>query len=270
MKQLATGQFFGQTNATIDLGGLILTDTEYTQDKVDWHYHENAYFTFILQGNVIERNKKEDYYCSAGTLLFHNWQEPHYNIKPKGFTRGFHIEIEQNWLQNYLLDLNMLQGSVSISNPDLKIWMYKIFRETKINDAITTLSIQEQLLKTFSHMQHTRENETTGTPAWVKKVKELLHDQYAEKNSLAALSAIAGIHPVHLSRGFSKYFHCTMGDYIRKLRIEKSLSMLPDRENALTDISFECGFADQSHFNRCFREIVGVNPMAYRKILRGQ
>jgi hypothetical protein len=48
MKQLSTGQFYGQTNETFHLNGITLTDTEYTHSKVDWHYHQNPYFTFIL------------------------------------------------------------------------------------------------------------------------------------------------------------------------------------------------------------------------------
>lgn len=95
MRHLQTGQFYGQTNTIHNFEGITLTDTEYTHEKVDWHYHENAYFTFILQGNLIEGNKREIYKCSAGTLLFHNWHESHYNIKPKGFTRGFHVEIDK-------------------------------------------------------------------------------------------------------------------------------------------------------------------------------
>lgn len=59
MKVLTTGQFHGQTNKIHTLDGITLTDTEYTQAKVDWHYHENAYFTFILQGQVLEGNKKK-------------------------------------------------------------------------------------------------------------------------------------------------------------------------------------------------------------------
>lgn len=39
MKQLKTGAFYGQTNQTIHLNGITLTDTEYTLDFVDWHYH---------------------------------------------------------------------------------------------------------------------------------------------------------------------------------------------------------------------------------------
>lgn len=59
MVKLTNGQFFGQTNDTTYLNGVTLTDTEYTHEKVDWHYHENAYFTLILEGRVIEGNKKE-------------------------------------------------------------------------------------------------------------------------------------------------------------------------------------------------------------------
>ena len=61
MNLLRTGHFFGETNRRICLDGITLTDTEYTHERVDWHYHENAYFTFILQGKLIEGNKKESY-----------------------------------------------------------------------------------------------------------------------------------------------------------------------------------------------------------------
>jgi AraC family transcriptional regulator len=121
MKLLQAGEFHGQTSNTLHMDGIVLTDTEYTQSRVDWHYHENAYFTFILQGNVLEGNKKETYHCSAGSLLFHHWQDPHYNIKPDGFTRGFHVELEASWFKYFSLDKALLQGSINIANIDIKL-----------------------------------------------------------------------------------------------------------------------------------------------------
>ena len=265
MKHLKTGEFHGQTNKTIHLNGITLTDTEYTHDKVDWHYHENAYFTFILQGNVIEGNRKEIYNCSEGSLLFHNWQEPHYNIKPEGFTRGFHIELEKSWFDNFAINLNNLEGSLNISNPDAKILLYNIFKETKIDDDSSAISIQGLLLHTISHMFRSHQVRQSKVPSWVYKVKEVLHDNFANNNSLETLGKTLDIHPVHLSRYFSKYFHCNLGEYVRKLRIEKSFSLLSNKKISLTEIAFECGFSDQSHFTRCFREINGVNPSTYRK-----
>jgi len=267
MNHLKKGEFYGQTNQTIHLNGLTLTDTVYTQPKVDWHYHEHAYFTFILEGNVIEGNKKEVYQCPVGTLLFHHWQDAHYNIKPEGFTRGFHVEIEKSWFDELFLKADNIQGNMNLSDPALKLLMYKIFTETKIQDPTSPLSIQGLLLDMLSQMAEGRQSLLHKHPSWVATINEILNDQFADNLTLGFLSETLNIHPVHLSRDFSKYFHCTFGEYIRKLKVQKSLSMLSDKRKQLTDIAFECGFADQSHFIRCFKQINGMNPSAYRKIL---
>lgn len=269
MKQSLKGEFYGQTNTTINLEGITLTDTVYTHDKVDWHYHKNAYFTFILQGNVIEGNKKEIYNCSAGDLLFHNWQEPHYNIKPEGFTRGFHIEIEEEWFRELDFRTKDLQGSIKIADPDLKFLLYKIFRETKENESSTLLSVQTLLLETLSKMIHHQKNDSQKKPNWVSELNNILNDQFSDSLSLDYLSKQLHIHPVHLSRDFSKYFNSGLGEYIRKIKIQKSLKLISQKKLDLTAIAFECGFSDQSHFTRCFKEINGITPSQYRKILLG-
>lgn len=267
MKQSQKGEFYGQTNKMIDLGGIILTDTVYTHEKVDWHYHQNAYFTFILEGTVIEGNKKEVYNCAAGDLLFHNWEEPHYNIKPEGFTRGFHIEIEHDWFNNLDFDTFDLQGSINIINPDLKFLLYKIFRETKTDDPITSLSIQTLLLEILGTMLRTDQSATNKKPNWVSEVNLLLNDQFSEHLSLDYLSKTLDIHPVHLSRDFPKYFYSGLGEYIRKLRVQRSLQLISQKELNFTAIAMECGFSDQSHFIRCFKEVNGITPSQFRKIL---
>ncbi|WP_157682168.1 hypothetical protein [Mucilaginibacter mallensis] len=93
MMQLKMGEFFGNTDQLLRLDGLTLTDTIYTYSYVDWHYHEHAYFTFIVQGEVLEGTRQELLRCSPGTLLYHRHQEPHYNIKPNMFTRDFHVRM---------------------------------------------------------------------------------------------------------------------------------------------------------------------------------
>ncbi|MES2773104.1 MAG: helix-turn-helix transcriptional regulator [Bacteroidota bacterium] len=267
MKQLTRGQFYGQTNETLCLDGITLTDTEYTHAHVGWHYHELPYFTFILQGNILEGNKKELYHCAPGTLLFHNWQEPHYNIKPEGFTRGFQIEPGLEWADNVGFDFRDLQGNIHISNPNHTLLLYKIFKESKLKDTATTLSVQGLLLQLLSGMQQVEETALKGKPLWVRKIPEILHDPSAENITLSRLAALLGVHPVHLSRDFSRYFHCGFGDYFRKQKIIKSLDLLAVKKHSLTGIAFECGFADQSHFTRCFREHMGISPLSYRKML---
>ncbi len=267
MQQLITGQFYGQTHHKILLNGLTITDTEYTEEKVDWHYHENPYLTFILQGNVLEGNKKEIHHCSAGDILFHNWQEAHYNYKPPGFTRGFHIELGNTWLENRQISLTALTGSLNIQHPDAKMILYNIFKETKCIDETAALSIESLLLNLLSNIQVTTRLPVKKNPGWVSRLKTLLHDRCCEQLSLTELSESLGIHPVHLSRDFPKYFHQTIGQYIRKLKVQKALALLPKKHISLAAVAFECGFADQSHFIRCFKEMMGVTPLTYRNYL---
>jgi len=266
MKNLHNGEFFGKTNETLRFDGLTITDTEYTHPYVDWHYHENAYFTFLLQGNMTEGNKKEIYDCQAGTLLYHHWEDAHYNTKPDIFTRGFHLELTENWFENFQISKEAVEGSFNLKDPALKLLMYKIFKETKINDSSSELSVHGLLLSIFSHLSEKGRN-SDKKPEWTRKITEILHENFIEKLSLTELSKTLDVHPVHLSRDFHKHFQCTLGVYIRKLKINKSLALL-NSGLSLTEIALECGFTDQSHFIRSFRETTGVTPLQYRNLLK--
>jgi len=270
MNFLRSGHFFGQISRTIHLNGITLTDTVIEhQEYIDWHYHEKAYFTLVLQGKLIEGNKRESYNCSAGNLLFRSPRDPHYNVKLEGNTKFFNLEFNEVLSDDFAFDINALQGSFRIEDPDIKFMLYRVFRETKICDIVTATSVQMALFEILGQMLRLKQTEQKTKPLWVKKLNEILHDGYAEKLSLVSLSSELNIHPVHLSRDFPKHFNCTLGEYVRKVRVEKALTLLPDKRRSLTEIAFECGFADQSHFLRCFKQIIGINPYAYRKLLLG-
>ncbi|RNL52194.1 hypothetical protein [Pedobacter jejuensis] len=114
MEKLTSGNFFGHTDQTIKLDGLIITNTEYTHEFVDWHYHDNAYFTFLIAGKVSEINKNDHHKYVPGSLLFHNCQEPHYNVKPRGYTRGMHLELSPKWLLEFA-GKNMDEGRLEVN-----------------------------------------------------------------------------------------------------------------------------------------------------------
>lgn len=139
---LRAGHYFGQRNRTIQLSGITINDTEYSQEKlIDWRYHENAYFTFVLEGKIIESTKKKSYHCSAGSLLFHSWQEPHYNIKSEDSMRCLKIEFDKHCFDSWDFSIDTLQGIFSVESPNLKFLLYKLFRETRIFDDVTAPSI---------------------------------------------------------------------------------------------------------------------------------
>ena len=107
-------------------------------------------------------------------------------------------------------------------------------------------------------------------PAWARELKEIIQDQIDTNLSLSlkGVSQSLHVHPTYLSREFSKYFgDLTFGDYIRKLRIQKSIELLKESKNSLAEIAYLTGFSDQSHFNRIFKKVTGKSPSVYRKSL---
>jgi AraC-like DNA-binding protein len=105
-------------------------------------------------------------------------------------------------------------------------------------------------------------------PSWAKELKDIIQDQIDTNLtlSLKEVSQSLNIHPTYLSREFSKYFDdLTFGDYIRKLRIEKSINLLNESTHSLAEIAYLTGFSDQSHFNRTFKKYTGKNPSEFRK-----
>ena len=103
-------------------------------------------------------------------------------------------------------------------------------------------------------------------PSWVKTIRALLQDRCTEKITLQELAAVADVHPVTISKYFPAYFSCTLGDYMRKLNVEKALRLIKDPGVSLSGVTYACGFADQSHFIRTFKHYTGFLPAAYQKL----
>ncbi|PJJ11012.1 hypothetical protein CLU83_4496 [Flavobacterium sp. 1] len=105
-------------------------------------------------------------------------------------------------------------------------------------------------------------------PVWVKDLKAIIQDQIDTQFTfdLKKISNDLELNPSYLSREFSKYFEdLNFGDYVRKLRIEKAISLIQNSAYTLTEIAYMTGFSDQSHFTRIFKQSTGKNPSSYRK-----
>src|SRR5580692_10310618 len=151
MRQLQPGQHFGVPKKVLQLKGTILTEAGYVDNiEVPWHYHENAYFYYHLRGRLDEVNKKQTLTCTPGTLLFHHWQDPHYDKNFSTDALFFHIELGKNWFARHDINRSVLEGSIQLENPLFKSIFQKIYRESGINDDITQLSVDGLLLQTFA------------------------------------------------------------------------------------------------------------------------
>jgi len=262
------GEFYGEHKKVLTYPGIVITDTAYTLDHVDWHYHEHAYFTFLLKGALLEINKKGTHTLTPGSLLFHHWQDAHYNVKPPGYAQGFHLELEQSWFDRHQVDTTAFAGNRLLDNPAITNLFAKLHRETTLGSDASPLAIQGLVLQIVGELTRATPSEKQR-PLWIDRVREMLHDRFAENISLDLLAKEVDVHPVHLSREFPRHFNTTFGEYVRALRVARSLTLLAQRHVSIAEVAYTCGFADQSHYIRCFRETHGVTPALYRKQVAG-
>lgn len=54
--------------------------------------------------------------------------------------------------------------------------------------------------------------------------------------------------------------------YFRKIRLSYGKWIIQNTERSITEIAYECGFSDGSHFSRCFKAEFGKTPAEVRKI----
>lgn len=270
MEARGTGQLIDQQTRTSAIPGLAFSESEYEMAAADWHYHENGIFTFVTQGALRLGNRREVYDCPADTLLFHSWQEPHYNAKPAGATRGFQVSVDDSWREKFELQPGRLPGAAKVDRPDIRLLFYRLYQEVRRFDEVSDLAIEGLLLETFQLMQPAPRLPVRGTPAWVARVRAILQEEHERPVSLQELARTADVHWAHLSRDFRRYFRCNFGEYLRQIRVERSLPLLRKGELTLAEIALLCGFADQSHFTRTFRQHMGVTPHQFRNAVHPQ
>jgi AraC family transcriptional regulator len=165
-------------------------------------------------------------------------------------------------LRQYEISETLLNLAVT-KNLDVRFLMLKIHSELMISDTWTNSSIKILLL---SMLHETKNSSIRKKPEWITDLHQLLNDNWAETMSLEDLASIINVHPVTISKNFTRYFSCTLGEYMRKIKVDKSISLIKGSDLSLTEIAFRCGFADQSHFIRNFKKLTGFLPKDLKRL----
>jgi AraC family transcriptional regulator len=96
----------------------------------------------------------------------------------------------------------------------------------------------------------------------------MIVEHFSETLTLTQIAQVVGVHPVYLATAFRKKFGLTIGEFVRKLRIEHACDELIKGDLPLAAIALDAGFVDQSHFSKVFKLQVGTTPANYRRIFR--
>lgn len=96
----------------------------------------------------------------------------------------------------------------------------------------------------------------------VRIAKEFLDEHFDDAVSLEDLARLTRLSPFHLHRTFSKEAGIPPHAYQVQVRIARAKVLL-QKNRSLSEVALTTGFADQSHFTRHFKRLVGVTPSRF-------
>jgi AraC family transcriptional regulator len=263
--RLSSGCFYGNVLKTLSTTDFKLTETVYASSlKLPAHTHESSYFCVVLKGNFTEFYGRNSRSCRPSTLVFHPADDTHSNHFHTG-ARCLNIQMNAQWFERVRQHSNVINTSADFYGEQSSFLGTRLYREFLGADDFSSLTIEGLMLEMVAEVSlRSIRKSVNRPPVWLRRAREILNERFGESLSLVALSEMVGVHPVHLAREFHRFYHCTVGQYVRGQRIEFACRQISTTDTPFRDIAYAAGFFDQSHFTRTLKKFVGVTPSEYR------
>lgn len=265
---LRRGHFYGRALAKHNVGDLVLVYSEHVgASRLPRHSHEHGYFNVIDDGVIEEEYGRRRRTCGPGMVFFHPPGESHHQAHHDRVT-ALNVEIGGTWLRR-LAELGCaLDRPAEFRNGRVARAGSQILREFRAPDRDATLTIECLTWEILAASSACDADADRAAPRWVVEARDLLDARLDEAPTLRGLANAVGVHPVHFAAVFRRFYGCSVGEYLRRRRLDHVRRKLAETELPLAGIAMEAGYADQSHMTRAFRRYIGMTPAQYRTFLR--
>jgi AraC-like DNA-binding protein/quercetin dioxygenase-like cupin family protein len=230
------------------------------------HTHREAFITFVIEGTLQETYSSGAVVCRPGAVRFLPAGEMHAN-QVESELRCLHVSGTPETFDQVARQSVVPKTPAQINGLTATWLANRLYAEFSREDAASAVAIEGLVLAILAEIA--RAEATPGSalaPRWLKHATEIVESRFLERLSLAEIAAEVGVHYVHLSRQFHKFNSCTIGEMIRRRRVQYASHLLAHSQTPLAEIALICGFSDQSHLSFLFKRYMGVSPSKFRSL----
>jgi AraC family transcriptional regulator len=249
---------------------LVLQEVIYPSGfKIGWHSHDLAAFALTLRGSSIEAFTNHKFDRTEQGILLRPAGERHWDSISDQGAKCFLIEMPGKWLDSVPEFRPVVARPAFHQQGVLTLFAHRAYAEWLHEDTASRLAIPALAMEMAAHLIREGESKTINQPPpWLRRVRQRLDDNFAVTPSLAELAAIGGVHATHLARHFRRHYKASIGEYLRKRRVDVATEMLARPELSLTEIALATGFAHHAHFTTVFKRFTGLTPSEFRRLRR--
>lgn len=137
----------------------------------------------------------------------------------------------------------------------------KSLRTELLSSKILVHILTELLLSTASKFDQWDK----GMPEMIIKALQYMEKHYREKLSLERLAQHCSVSKYHLAKEFKKHVSFSPGEYLIMTRMTRAKQLLQSSGLTVSEIAYQVGIDNVSHFINLFKQREGTTPLTYRK-----
>jgi AraC family transcriptional regulator len=250
----------------VRLPGFVFTvGTHAAKSVLPEHAHDDPTVCYVLRGRFTEHSRGETADCGSETLKVTPAGEPHWNRFCDTQTRGLRIDVDRARFASAPSIFRILDQRLYSKGGTAGELARRLVYELSADDDAGLIAAEGLALELLAELSREPAPRTTPRPPhWLFVADELIHEAYANRVAIGEIARTVGVHPATLARGYRTTFGCTVGERIRRLRVEHAARALLQTVEPLSEVALGAGFYDQSHFTNTFRRYLGVTPAEYR------
>lgn len=257
------------------------------QQSSIWHFHEEIELVFIKHGNGKRHvgNNISHYYNGDLILIGPNLPHQGYYDRFSGQSAEIVIYFKYHFLGDDFMDaieFASIKKLLELSRFGLS---FTGNTKTEIGERLESMFYMShfekmiELLKILHIMSSARDFETLNSNSLqaeysqegvtrLDNVYAYVREKFQDAIALSDISEKVNMTVPSFCRFFKKHTGKTFIEFLNEYRITHACKLLTDSEFTITDICFECGFNNFSHFNKYFKRITGKSPSQYRKDMK--
>ena len=233
------------------------------------HRHDGPTICCVLTGRFTEYSGGSAADCTEGTVKLMPAGEPHWNRFAGCETRGVMVEVDRSRFRGRPAVLRALDERRHVRYRGTPGFVRELVREAGRGDEPALVAVEGLLLELVAQLAREAAGRRGDRPRWLARAEEVLRGRFREPLSVAGVAEVAGVHPATLARGWRRVHGRSVGESLRRFRLEAAAAELLATDDPIAEIALRAGFYDQSHFTNSFRGWMRVTPGEYRQASRG-
>lgn len=241
-------------------------------DVLPPHSHDRPIMAVMLDGSFDTAISGRRFPCTPGWAWTEPCEERHANYIGRRGARVLVMQPDPSAATPFEFIGPLIEDIAHVRDPIVAVDARRVLAEMDRGDSLSGLAIDALMVGMLVRVARggRAERAPRRPPPWLGRICDLLNDEFRSPPSLAVLSREAGVTPTHLCHAFRAHVGTTIGRYVRSARASWAAERLRSTDHPLSAIAAAAGYADQSHFIRECRCLLGACPSDYRRNSRSR